>query len=93
MHNKTFNFEIRDLLTQFIAAMDDVVISRYNKDREEKEKIKVRYVHAPKERVFYDLINKAQNLTLPVISVNMTGIQSEPSKSFHYPFHQYETKI
>jgi hypothetical protein len=48
MHNKTFNFEIRDLLTQFIAAMDDVVISRYNKEREEKERIKVRYVHAPK---------------------------------------------
>ena len=83
MHNKTFNFEIRDLLTQFIAAMDDVVISRYNKEREEKERIKVRYVHAPKERVFYDLINKAQNLTLPVISVNMTGIQRDETRVFN----------
>jgi hypothetical protein len=83
MYNKTFNFEIRDLLTQFIAAMDDVVISRYNKDRQEKERIKVRYVHAPKERVFYDLVNKAQNLTLPVISVNMTGIQRDESRVFN----------
>jgi hypothetical protein len=83
MHNKTFNFEIRDLLTQFIAAMDDVVISRYNKDREEKEKIKVRYIHAPKERVFYDLVNKAQNITLPVISVNITGIQRDETRVFN----------
>jgi len=83
MQNKTFNFEIRDLLTQFIAAMDDVVISRYNKDREEKERIKVRYVHAPKERVFYDLVNKAQNITLPVISVNMTGIQRDETRVFN----------
>jgi len=83
MQNKTFNFEIRDLLTQFIAAMDDVVISRYNKDRQEKERIKVRYVHAPKERVFYDLINKAQNITLPVISVNMTGIQRDETRVFN----------
>lgn len=83
MHNKTFNFEIRDLLVQFIAAMDDVVISRYNKDREEKEKIKVRYVHAPKERVFLDIINKAQNVTLPVIAVNITAIQRDETRVFN----------
>jgi hypothetical protein len=83
MQNKTYHFEIHDLLTQFVAAMDDVVISRFNKQREEKERIKVRYIHAPKERVLYDLVNKAQNITLPVISVNITSIQRDETRVFN----------
>lgn len=83
MQNKTFNFEIRDLLVQFIAAMDDIVISRFNNNRQEEEKIKVRYVHAPKERVFLDLVNKAQDITLPVISVNITNIQRDETRVFN----------
>ena len=61
MKNRAFHFEIKNLLTQFVAAFDDVVISRYNKDREAKQDIEVRYVFAPKQRVMYDIINKAQN--------------------------------
>jgi len=83
MENKTYHFEIHDLLTQFVAAMDDVVISRFNKQRVEKERIKVRYIHAPKERVLYDLVNKAQNITLPVISVNITSIQRDETRVFN----------
>ena len=83
MLNKTYHYEIHDLLTQFIAAMDDVVISRYNKNREEKEQIKVRYVHAPKERVLYDIINKAQNITVPVISVSISDIQRDENRVFN----------
>jgi hypothetical protein len=83
MFNKTYHYEIHDLLTQFIAAMDDVVISRYNKNREEKEQIKVRYVHAPKERVLYDIINKAQNITVPVISVSVSDIQRDENRVFN----------
>jgi len=81
--NKGFHFEIKDLITQFIAAMDDVVISRYNKLREEKEQIKVRYVHAPKERVLMDIVNKAQNITVPVIAVNITSINRDENRVFN----------
>ena len=42
MKNRAFHFEIKNLLTQFVAAFDDVVISRYNKDREAKQDIEVR---------------------------------------------------
>ena len=63
--------------------MDDVVISRYNKIREEKEQIKVRYVHAPKERVLMDIINKAQNITVPVIAVNITSINRDENRVFN----------
>jgi len=60
MKNRAFHFEIKNLLTQFVAAFDDTVISRYNKDRERKSNIEVRYVFAPKQRVMYDIINKAK---------------------------------
>ena len=57
MKNRAFHFEIKNLLTQFVAAFDDVVISRYNKDRQARQNIDVRYVFAPKQRVMYDIIN------------------------------------
>jgi hypothetical protein len=92
---QTFHFEIRDIISQFIAAFDDVVINRYDKDRTPRSNVKVRYVYSPKERVLFDLINKAQNLTLPVIAVNVTSITRDESRVFsklygfdesdHYP--------
>lgn len=83
MKNYTYNFEIKDLLTQFIAAFDDIVIKRYDDERNVKELIEVRYVFAPKQRVIYDIENKAQNLTLPVVSVNVTGISRDDSRIFN----------
>jgi len=79
----SYNFEIKDLLTQFIAAFDDVVIKRYDKDRVVRESVEVRYILAPKQRVMYDIVNKAQNLTLPVVAVNVTGISRDTSRVFN----------
>jgi len=83
MKNRAFHFEIKDLLTQFIAAFDDTVISRFNKDRNPASDIEVRYVFAPKQRVMYDIINKAQNITLPVVAVNLTGISRDNDRVFN----------
>jgi len=83
MKNRAFHFEIKNLLTQFVAAFDDTVISRYNKDRERKSNIEVRYVFAPKQRVMYDIINKAQNLTLPVVAINLTGVSRDNDRVFN----------
>lgn len=83
MKAQSFNFEIKDLLTQFLAAFDDVVIKRYDSNRVAKETVEVRYVLGPKQRVMYDIVNKAQNLTLPVIAVNITGISRDASRVFH----------
>jgi hypothetical protein len=79
----TYNFEIKDLLTQFLAAFDDVVIKRYDANRNAKENIEVRYVLAPKQRVMYDIVNKAQNLTLPVVAVSVAGISRDTSRVFN----------
>lgn len=83
MQNRAFHFEIHDILTQFVAAFDGVVIGRYNKNRDEMSQIKVRYVISPKERVLFDIVNKAQNITLPVIAVNMTSITRDESRVFN----------
>jgi len=79
----TYNFEIKDLLTQFLAAFDDVIIKRYDNNRIAKESIEVRYVLAPKQRVMYDIVNKAQNLTLPVVAVNIAGISRDTTRVFN----------
>lgn len=83
MRAKPFYFEIKDMVTQFIAAFDDVVISRYNKDRQEQDKINVRYIYAPKERVMYDIINENKTITLPAIAVSITGINRDETRVFN----------
>ena len=83
MKKRAFHFEVKNLLTQFIAAFDDVVISRWNKDRSAKSNIEVRYVFAPKQRVMYDIINKAQNITLPVVAVNLASVSRDESRVFN----------
>lgn len=83
MKNYTYNFEIKDILTQFVAAFDDTVIKRYNKDREPRQDLEVRYVFAPKQRVMYDIINKAQNITLPVVTVDLKSVSYDSERSFN----------
>ena len=83
MKNEAFHFEIKDLLTQFIAAFDDVIIKRFNKNREAKQEVEVRYVFAPKHRVMYDIINKAQNLTLPVVTVDLASVSRDDARVFN----------
>lgn len=83
MEKKSFNFEVKDLLTQFLAAFDGTVIKRYDKNRVPREEIEVRYVLAPKQRVMYDIVNKAQNLTLPVVAVSVKSISRDSSRVFN----------
>ena len=88
MRNRAYHFEIKDLLTQFVAAFDDIVIGRFNKDRDDKSRnakqnIEVRYVFAPKQRIMYDIVNKAQNLTLPVVAINLTSVTRDESRVFN----------
>lgn len=83
MHLQTFHFEIRDLLTQFVTAFDDIIINRYDKNRVPKNKVQVRYVYAPKQRVLYDLVNLAQNITVPVVSVSISNVARDEARVFN----------
>lgn len=67
-------------LTQFTAAFDDCVVWRYDKNFEKKEKINVRYIFGPKNRVLYDIVNQAKNITLPVVSIDQTNVKRDSSR-------------
>lgn len=83
MRNYTFNFEVETMVNQFMAAMDDITVKRYNKDKEPQSQIKARFVYAPKQRVLADLLDKAQNLQLPVVAVYIGGITRDPNRVFN----------
>ena len=94
MKKYTYSFEIKDLLTQFIAAFDDTVIKRYDKDKTARQDVEVRYVLAPKQRVMYDIINKAQNITLPVVTIDLASVSYDSSRAFNKlnKIHSYITE-
>lgn len=83
MKNYTFNWEIKDLITQFIGALDECVIKRYNEDKEVKAQLNVKYVYAPKTRTIHWLVNKQQHITLPVVSCWITSIERDESRVFN----------
>jgi hypothetical protein len=83
MRNQTFHFEVKDLITQFVTAFDDIIINRYDNNRVIQNKVQVRYVYSPKQRVLYDLVNLAQNITVPVVSVSISNISRDESRVFN----------
>lgn len=83
MKNYTYSFEIKDLITQFVAAFDDTVIKRYDKNRNVKSNIEVRYVFGPKQRVMYDIVNKAQNITVPAVAINIKSVTRDKERVYN----------
>jgi len=71
------------MITMFASAMDDIVVKRYNKFREPQDSIRCRFVYAPKQRVLADLLDKAQNLQLPVVALTNGGISRDPNRVFN----------
>lgn len=84
MRDYTYNFEIEDLIVQFIDAFNDVVIKRYNNDRQEQDHIHVNFVYSPKKRVLYDILNKNPNPSnLPVIAVYINSLARDVNRVEH----------
>ena len=83
MRDYTYQFEVSTMFTMFIAALDDIVVKRYNKDKVAQDRIQCRFVYAPKQRVLLDLLDKAQNLQLPVVAVSNGGISRDVSRVFN----------
>ena len=80
MNKYSYFRENLNCLTQFTAAFDGCFVYRYTKDFELKEKINVRYVFGPKNRVLYDIVNQAKNITLPVISMEQKNVKRDSSR-------------
>jgi hypothetical protein len=78
-----FEFEISSLVTMFIAAIDEGIVKRYNQDKQPKDQILPRFVYSPKQRVLLDLLDKAQNIQLPVVAVYITGISWDQNRVYN----------
>lgn len=76
----SYHHENLSTLTQFVAAFDDCFVFRFDKSGNKKEKIKVRYIFGPKQRVLYDIVDQAKNITLPAISLEQTSIKRDSSR-------------
>lgn len=85
MRKYTYNSELRIITTMFMSALDDVVVKRFQAPDfiNAVDSIKVRFVYAPKQRVLAELLDKAQNLQLPVIAVTIGGIRYDPTRVFN----------
>jgi hypothetical protein len=79
----TYHWEIKDLLTQFLQAFDGAIIKRFDINRNSGSNIGVRYVYSPKQRVLFDLVDKAQHMTLPVVAFNITSISRDNNRVFN----------
>ena len=87
MKNYTFNWEVQTLLEQFVGAFNDVIIKRYDHNNNQVAPLsgdKVLFVYSPKQRVYSNLNSPAAGgLTVPVIAVNITGIQRDNNRVFN----------
>lgn len=101
MKNYTFYWEIQTVLEQFVGAFNDVIIKRYDKDRNisvPPNDIKVNYVYGPKQRIFNSLQNPAPGgITVPAIAVSLGGISRDQNRvankndGFVVPYNQTVT--
>jgi hypothetical protein len=83
MKNYTFHFEVEDILQQFAAALNDIIVKRYNNDREPQDQIYVNFLYSPKTRTLNEIINKAQHIKLPCISISLGGIKRNKNRVFN----------
>jgi hypothetical protein len=96
MKNETYYFEIKTLIAQFIDCFNDVIIRRYNAEREIQDRIHVNFVYASKTRTLHDIVNKAQHIKLPIISVFPNSITRDVNRVFNKhegPYHPSLTHI
>lgn len=80
-----YNFEIETIIKQFVSLLNGAIVMRYDVDektneRHLKQSISPSYVCGPKQRIIYDLVNKAKNYTLPCIIVSLTGISYDAAR-------------
>lgn len=91
MNAYTYDFEVHTMSTALMNAFSDIVIKRFNNNKDSRDQIKTRIVYAPKQRVLLDLLDKDQNLQLPVISVSIGGVARDDARVFNKILGTYHT--
>lgn len=80
-----YSFEIETILTQFVAMLDKCIVRRYSKNKDTGERVvkstvEPRFVFGTKSRVSYFLVNKAKNVTYPVVVITLNSIQLDKER-------------
>lgn len=84
MKKRPFYFEIKNLITQFMGAFNDIAIKRFDKDRNsDGEYIGVGFLYTPKQRVINDILTASRTIPLPAISISIASIQRDPERVFN----------
>ena len=83
MKNYTHHFEVEDILKQFADALNDIIVKRFNKDREVGDHIRVNFVYAPKSRTLHEIVNLAQHHKMPVVSISLGGLRRDANRVFN----------
>ena len=83
MNIYTYDFELQTMTTVLLNCFSDIVVKRFNVHKQARDQIKTRVVYAPKQRVLLDLLDKDQNIQLPVVSVHIGGIARDESRVFN----------
>lgn len=78
-----YDFEVQTMVTMFMNALSDIIVNRYNNVREIKDKIKTRIVYAPKQRVLADILDKDQNIQLPVVAVYIGSLSRDTNRTYN----------
>lgn len=80
-----YNFELEEIMEQFATMIDNAVVIRYRKDKETRKRefvknIKPTYIWGVKQRVIYDIVNKAKNFILPCVIINLKSIKADKER-------------
>ena len=77
-------FEVSDLVNQFCSAFDSIIINRYiDKSSKTVDKsIRVQYKYMPKQRALWSIVNKAEHITVPLITVSVNSITRDDTRVF-----------
>ncbi len=70
-------------MQQFAAALNDIIVKRYNNERSPADQIHVNFIYAPKTRTLNEIVNKAQHTKMPCISISMGSIRRAPNRVFN----------
>jgi hypothetical protein len=84
MKKRPYYFEIKNLITQFMGAFNDIAIKRFDKDRvSDNEYVGVGFLYSPKQRVVNDLLTASRAIPLPAISISVSTIARDPERVFN----------
>lgn len=86
MKNYTYNFEVKTMMEQFVAAFNDIVIKGYdeNSDLIPDSDKNVTFVYAPKQRVYTSLNTPGPGaMTTPIIAVSLGGLSRDKGRVFN----------